>query len=400
MTSLLGSTGELADSDSDDSIFWTVGTFRTRAPDETWELIQPLLRKIGCARVTDLTHLDPTGIPVHAAIRPLARSLTTAHGKGVSASLSRVSAAMESIESWYAERSRAPAVTGAPRSDLVDRVHYPVAALDLARPSLLHDGFPLDWTPATTLISGRQTLVPLAYVSLDRTVGDGVWRPPLFDLSNNGLASGNTVEEAVFHALCEIIEREAISEMGRYLSSRPVDLDALEDRTVRELVARIRERSRGFVRLYGLPNSLNVPCLACVTEDDRLPITFGGFGCHPDLRIAATRAITEAIQSRVAVIAGYRDDLPHNIYRTAKAGRDRAALPLDVAFADPPASVPVRSLSDGVMELAKRIVDHTGYEPVVVILSEPGDPVAAVRVVGPGMRGHNMQGLRMPGRQR
>lgn len=390
----------MADSDPGDSIPWTLGTFRTCPPDETWRNIQPLLREIGCTRVADLTHLDPTGIPVHTAIRPLALSLATAQGKGVTASLSRVSAAMESIEAWYAERPRSTTVTGAPGSALVDCVHYPVVTLDLAKPSLLHDDFPLDWTAATTLISGRQTLVPLTYVWLDRTIRDGVWRPPLFEVSTNGLASGNTVEEAVFHALCEIIEREAITEAGPNLSAWPLDVDAFDDPTVQELVGRIRERSRGFVRLYDLPNSLRVPCLASITEDDRLPMSFGGFGCHPDPAIAATRAITEAIQSRVAVIAGSRDDLDYGLYRKAKLRPGRALPPEDVGYTDLPPSVPMRSLADGVGELARRIVERTGYEPFVVVHSEPGDPVAAVRVVAPGLRGHSMHGFRMAARQR
>lgn len=383
-----------------EGIVWTLGTLRTRAPEETWRIIQPLLGRIGCTRVAELTHLDPTGIPVHNAIRPLAASLATALGKGVSSSLSRVSAAMESIESWYAEQPREPVLVGAPRSKLSDSVLYPVTALDQARPTLLNDDFPLDWIPARTISSNRQTLVPRTYVSLDRTVRPGVWHPPLFELTTNGLASGNSVDEALFHGLCEIIEREAIAESGLTLTTRPVDTDALDDPTVQGLLARIRRRSRGSVNLYALPSALDVPCLAAITQDDILPVPFGGFGCHPEVHIAAARAITEAIQNRVALISGSRDDLPYRMFRKAASRSNPVDPPEGTAPVPPPVSLPLRSLRHAVEELCVRILARTGYEPVVVELSQPDDEVAVVRVVAPGLRNHTMHGLRIHGVRR
>ena len=46
----------------------------------------------------------------------------------------------------------------------------------------------------------------------------------------------------------------------------------------------------------------------------RLPAAMGG-GCHPDRGIALSRALTEAAQSRLTLIAGSRDDCPPGHYR-------------------------------------------------------------------------------------
>lgn len=45
--------------------------------------------------------------------------------------------------------------------------------------------------------------------------------PPLYYSSNNGLASGNTVEEALCHALCEVVERDTESSSSTILDLVP-----------------------------------------------------------------------------------------------------------------------------------------------------------------------------------
>jgi ribosomal protein S12 methylthiotransferase accessory factor len=375
---------------------WTEGAFRIRSPENTWEIIQPMLADIGCTRVGDLTHLDPAGIPVHVAIRPAAASLATSHGKGLTPALSRVSAAMESIETWYAEQPLPVAVGGATHAMLAAELDYPLEALEWAAPSLLHDRFPLQWVGATTLLTRRPTLVPRDLVAIDRLLGPGVWRPRLFQVSTNGLASGNDLDEAVLHGLCELVEREAVARSAHQLQRHPVDVDAL-DASVRELVERITDTSRGFLRLYRLPNPVGLPCYGAVTRDDTLPMPFGGFGCHPDSSIAAVRAVTEAVQSRVALIAGSRDDLEYRLYRELKLRRPTPAPPAVDQTTPPPASMPLESIQQGVEDIAQRVRDVTGYEPAAVVHSHPEDPVQVVRVVAPGLRDHTMRDLRLAG---
>src|SRR5262249_19132976 len=155
----------------------------------------------------------------------------------------------------------------------------------------------------------------------------------LFFSSTNGLASGNTREEALCHALCEVIERDAtavsdtahdlapavgnILAMMGALSRRPssrqsaefpmIDLDTLPARA-RTLVRRLR-RARLLIYLRDVTSTCGVATFDCNIVERRLNgrhLVHGGSGCHPDARVAVTRALTEAAQSRVAHIQGGR----------------------------------------------------------------------------------------------
>ena len=61
----------------------------------------------------------------------------------------------------------------------------------------------MDWVTGCDLVHTTPVWVPRAAVSLDRT------RPSRYWQSSDGLASGNTAAEAIFHGLLERIERDA-----------------------------------------------------------------------------------------------------------------------------------------------------------------------------------------------
>ena len=100
--------------------------------------------------------------------------------------------------------------------------------------------------------------MPLAFVRgvdlLQRRHGDGPLRgrdhrsdgrqaAPTLNRSTNGLASGNTEEEAVFHALCELVERDATTlYRARKGTSRPIEWPSIESPVVLELIAQDQRR--------------------------------------------------------------------------------------------------------------------------------------------------------------
>ena len=101
------------------------GTHRAATLDETWRRFAPAARKAGITRIADITGLDTLGVPVFAAIRPMGKSLSTQQGKGASADAARVSALMESLETYSAENIEAKTVRGSYRAlrkkhDVVD----------------------------------------------------------------------------------------------------------------------------------------------------------------------------------------------------------------------------------------------------------------------------------------
>jgi ribosomal protein S12 methylthiotransferase accessory factor len=137
--------------------------------------------------------------------------------------------------------------------------------------------------------------------------------PRMFDATSNGLASGNTIDEATLHALCELVERHALHEMdaGRLpqravgLGSQPPDYLAVElDRV----------RAAGMkVGLWSITWLEGMPTFVCRIVCREMPRLWTGSGCHPSPAVAASRAITEAVQSRLTWIAGARDDIPGSL---------------------------------------------------------------------------------------
>src|SRR5215213_7749031 len=117
------------------------GTQRAVAPSETLRRIRPLLPGAGITRLADVTGLDWIGLPVYQAIRPNSRNISVSQGKGVTRTQAKVSALMESLESFHAEHIQQPSVhatLGAMRRQL-DYDPYALAILAAPPMSLRRD---------------------------------------------------------------------------------------------------------------------------------------------------------------------------------------------------------------------------------------------------------------------
>jgi hypothetical protein len=88
-----------------------------------------------------------------------------------------------------------------------------------------------------------------------------------------------------------------------------------------DLASRIAP-SRSKVQLQNLTSGTGIATIGCtIAEPQGLPIVMNahsGCGTHPDARIALTRALTEAAQTRLTCIQGGREDLP-DLARTSGA---------------------------------------------------------------------------------
>ena len=192
----------------DTAITYRAGTFRTASPEDTWRRISPLLPKFGITRVADITRLDEIGLPVHVAYRPVGQTLAVSVGTGLGEAQSKVSAAMESIETWHAENPRLVTAGRAPAADL--DLPYDVRMLNLPPGSPLTDRVVLDWVEGRGLLTGRPVLVPADSIPIDFTRRS--WREYLFRPTTNGMATGSSALDATLHALIEIIERDCAAE--------------------------------------------------------------------------------------------------------------------------------------------------------------------------------------------
>ena len=177
-------------------------THRAVPPEETLRAAEAKLPAAGITRVADITDLDRIGIPVFSSIRPMADrgAISVYNGKGATPTEARVSAMMEGLERYSAEvRDRELAVAAFSHLD---------GALDPRDLILPEDADPdalIPWISGWDMIKEEEILVP----------ANAVFHPlpsdyrRLFRTNTTGLASGNVLEEAIFHGLAEVIERDA-----------------------------------------------------------------------------------------------------------------------------------------------------------------------------------------------
>jgi ribosomal protein S12 methylthiotransferase accessory factor len=145
-----------------------------------------------------------------------------------------------------------------------------------------------------------------------------------FRTNTNGLASGNTFEEAVFHALSEVIERDAWSLVEACRDTGPC-VENIDDETIVEIQKKFAD-AQVEVRVRDITSDIGIPTMAAVADDvllkDPMLLTIG-IGTHTSARIAVMRALTEVAQSRLTQIHGAREDTTLAELRK-KMGYDRA----------------------------------------------------------------------------
>ncbi len=377
------------------------GTHRTSHPNETFARISPFQRMIGVTRIANVTGLDRIGIPVCVAVRPNARSLATAQGKGVTLEAARVSALMESLEVWHAERVALPRQIGTYaklRRDGVSVVD--ITRLPMQPGASLSEDEPVEWIEGFDLVSRKSTLVPFDAVSLDLTPPFGE-KPLAFSVSSNGLASGNCWAESIVHAVCELIERDACAlwflEPIALRKPRQIAISTITDPTCERIVQQI-EMAGLRIALWDMTSNIGIPAYASLVMDDAATPYAGsvsfcaGYGCHLSSAVAACRALCEAVQTRLTMTAGSRDDLPQREYlRTT----DRAAwrrVYNDATCPPPEATFVDRSLAGDLVEadLTQLIgrLQSIGIEQIVVVdLTQPDIALPVVKVIIPGLEG-------------
>ena len=367
---------------------YSFGTLRAVTPTATLRRIRPLLRAAGITRLADVTGLDWIGLPVFQAIRPNSRVLTVSQGKGLTRAQGQVSALMEALEGFHTEEIPQRSVretVGTMRR----RLAYDPYALPLARRSFLSDTVPLDWVPATDLWSGAASWVPRQLCELNACVEDRLY-VPLFRASSNGLASGNTVGEALIHGLCEVLERDCC---GRYSEARfDPERCVVRDSVLPRLAQRLLDllsRAGMKTRIVDLSGPTGLPCFEVWLDHPDGPALTQGSGCHPNRLTALVRAVTEAVQSRLAYISGSRDDIPRHVYRDSMApsvvgSLRRKSTEARRHFRDAP-TVRATRFSPQLRDVVGRVRSFTGMSPVAVDLTRPDFGIPVVFVLAPGL---------------
>lgn len=363
------------------------GTHRAATLEATWRRFSPAAERAGITRLAELTGLDTLGIPVWAAIRPMGKSLSTQQGKGISRDAARISALMESLETWTAEHIVRPVVRASAKA--LGRRAVDVRNLPRPRGRLDRDAR-WRWVEGWDLVADREVLVPLEAVTLDTTFT----RPPVFDISSNGLASGNALVEAIVHGLCEVLERHAEAAWRRAGGDRRIVLDTIDDPVCRALIERV---SAAGARIFVWDLEGAIPTIGCaIMEDPREPAWralgfYQGFGAHLAPEVALARAITEAAQTRLTYIAGARDDFFAFDYAKATDPEllgelwDRLAAPCETpAMFDELPRRATRGLGEDLEALVQIAVEQGARSVIAVDLTHEALGVPVAKVIVPG----------------
>ncbi|GAC1359293.1 MAG: YcaO-related McrA-glycine thioamidation protein [Vulcanimicrobiaceae bacterium] len=379
------------------------GSFDRCVPlEQTLALIPELRRRYGITRLADTTYLDRTGMPTFSAIVPESLDLLSVYnGKGFTREAAIASAVMEAVERQVG--ASPPSLTTFPLNLRTVQERLDIHALELKEE--MYDAV-VDCVHGTDLLSGELVPVPMAMVQCP-WYGKGLFKVT----STNGLASGNNLTEALYHALCELVERHTWSmyhAKSHLLPRMYQGVDASDiayakqikfptgNALVDELCARVHDVGLSLRVLYLEEESLPATMLACVTDvGAQPPMAHMGYGTSLSPSHAMTRAVTEAIQGRVVDIQAARED----ILRMSDAegvlgshGRRQAELPAGRWYFDLEAEVielgtlpdPMTSdLASDLLLVMQQLREMGASCIAAVDLSPPDVPVHVVRLVIP-----------------
>jgi ribosomal protein S12 methylthiotransferase accessory factor len=373
------------------------GTDRILAPEATLARVRPLLPVMGITRIANVTGLDRIGIPVIMVSRPNARSISVSQGKGLELAAAKASGVMEAIETYHAETITLPLKYASFGELCYSHRMIDVAGLPFCANSRWRDDLAMLWIEGRELESGEPIWLPYELVSTNYTLplppGSGC-----FAANTNGLASGNSLAEAICHGLCELIERDATtlwrvrSAAARRVSA--IDPATIEDVDCRDMLGRF-ERANIAVRIWDVTTDIGVACFQCLVmgshAQDADP-EFGA-GCHPRREVALCRALTEAAQARTTYIVGARDDLGSELYQDeVRAHRAKEAREL---FEERPpagnfANTPTweaDTVDDDVQEILRHLHQVGLHQAAFIELTKPAFRLPVARVVVPGLEG-------------
>jgi len=365
---------------------------RRRHPSATVSYMRGMMSEFGITRLARVTGLDHVGVPVWSAIRPNAKTLAQSQGKGIDDPSAQASALMEAVEIATAERADLPARRATRRQLTSEGVVVDSIDVLLRKGGRrIADDEAVAWLSGSDLLSGQSVLVPYEAVTFsDASSPTRYWQ------TSDGLASGNTIWEAMLHGLCERIERDAMAlwllRDDDDVAARCVDPASFDDGELNRLCATIAKADLQL-RLFDATCDTDTPVFGAFLSppaDDREETwrhfdLSSGWGCHPVAIRAALRAVTEAAQTRLTTISAARDDFDPRRYREV----------LDPSLLVYPRASPKRHSRFGGMasfdrsEFLLQLLDRlkaAGIDSVIVVPLERGDRGFAVcRVLVPGL---------------
>ncbi|MDC2866698.1 YcaO-like family protein [Bacillus sp. BP-3] len=157
----------------------------------------------------------------------------------------------------------------------------------------------IDWVWAKSLVKDDYKLVPALMVFMDDVNTKGRF----YGGSSTGLASATTIEDAILHALLEIIEHDAwmVGQANQHVLPR-LDYMTSTNKVLKERIDMVKDMGYEVItRDY--TNDLEIPVFRTwiVNPNNDTHFAFSGFGASISPEIALERSVTEAMQSDALV---------------------------------------------------------------------------------------------------
>jgi ribosomal protein S12 methylthiotransferase accessory factor YcaO len=407
---------------------WTPdGTSRILPSHETLEKVIPLSKTIGVTRLADITHMDVLHIPNYSAVLPGTEDyIWVYNGKGQTRVDARASALMECIERYSSLPSNSCTSIIQGTYDQLSKTHRVLHPDDMIEPLTFNyrNNMTMDFVTGFDLFTNEEIIVPAPLALFRYSPNPPAVNPFAFH-HTNGLASGNVLEEAICHSLCEVIERDAMSLAELRASAMPfhllqhiaktlnakeyplaaipankfrddpgifpdVDIQAVDFNPLKIIVRKFQKAGipliiKDITSDIGIP-TFNASSIEWLTHD--YGYLAEGHGTHPDSRIALLRAVTEVSQTRAANIQGARDDLRKIKYGENNTDDKRAwqFMPSKkvVKFSE------VKTFfNEDILDDIKLILNHLAEAElktaIIVDLTNPQIGIPVVRAIVPGL---------------
>lgn len=342
----------------------------------------------------------PSGFPdVLVRLSNTDAGSTGARGKGQGLQ-AIASALFEGLEHYYTLRldEKEPVVYPTAEVERLDKAFISMDATFAALTAAVEAGDRIEIVAMTSMSTGAKVLLPAAAVDHAHTLKSlstpNARRAARY-ASNSGYAAGATRQEALLHALCEVIERDAFSEfLVQFIHNATVV--ATEIVASAERMSEISKMARNLpamrdTKVVNLPALAGTAVLAHCAVRDRNGRLVVGLGCSVDPEYAVHRAVIELQQE---LMAERNSDPETDGDRFSKGllgpypNLCRAAIIPDFAIVRPLEGKPTRATEGDVAGRIKRLSHDLRKRGFTVLYREltnaqPNEP-CVVQVVVPG----------------
>jgi len=224
----------------------------------------------------------------------------------------------------------------------------------------------------------------------------------LIDTNTNGIASGNAMEEAICHALTEVIERDAWS--INQFTGKASDALFIEDHKDNQFIINILEKLQNAqieIVAKDITSDIDVPVIAAFSNDlvykNLIPID--GFGAHLDPKVAMVRALLEIATTRGLFIQKHGIENFRPTYLDDVAAEDHKDDYRFYSYQQKGLAEIKAEYSDDILQDIKITIDKLvarGLDKIIAVdLTRPEIGIPTAKTIVPGMEVYCFDKTRM-----